>query len=87
HRKEHVPILKTMATEKKGINELYEAVLNHQYTTVPDRRFWLLAEKAWHLIKNKRMEDISKSDLKKKLERSSHKDKENFNLYRFVENL
>jgi LAO/AO transport system kinase len=85
HRKEQVPVLKTMATEKKGIKELYEAVLNHQYTTVPDRRYWLLAEKAWHLIKNKRMKDISKSELKKKLERSSHK--ENFNLYRFVENL
>ncbi|HEY9363325.1 MAG TPA: methylmalonyl Co-A mutase-associated GTPase MeaB [Chitinophagaceae bacterium] len=85
HRKEQVPVLKTMATEKKGTRELYEAILNQQNTTVPDRRYWLLAEKAWHLIKNKRMKDISKSELKEKLKRSSHK--ENFNLYRFVENL
>ncbi|RYZ50568.1 MAG: hypothetical protein EOO14_19125 [Chitinophagaceae bacterium] len=47
-----------------------------------EKRSWLLAEKAYHLIQQKRMKDVDKASLQKTLgEKLEEKD---FNLYRFV---
>lgn len=75
-----IPALKTIASEKKGIEELVSAIthnlLNHIQGT---KRSWLLAEKAYYLIQKKRMKDIDKIGLKKMIE-----EKEKFNLYQFI---
>jgi LAO/AO transport system kinase len=48
-----------------------------------DKKYLLLAEKAWRLIQNKKMRDINKQEIitaiKNKLAEN------NFNLYQFVE--
>ncbi len=78
-----VPILKTTATQKEGTKELMD-VLTHQlqksHTT--DKRFWLLAERAYYLIEQKRMKGVDKIELKKEIEASWSMN--NFNLYKFI---
>ena len=83
-----VSIIKTVATHKEGINELLNATnekiaaLNETGATVNSRRSWLLAEKAFYLIQQKRMADIKKTELKNKIEAAG----DNFNLYKFIQN-
>jgi LAO/AO transport system kinase len=78
-----VPVVKTVATQKQGIKELLEIILHElQKAHVSDKKFWLLAERAFFLIQQKRMKDISKAELKKEIEICFTKG--SFNLYRFV---
>jgi LAO/AO transport system kinase len=78
-----IPVIKCVATEKKGIQELYNEILSiTSHHKLNDKRCWLLAEKAFFLIQQKRMKDINKSDIKSRIE-SEGKD---FNLYRFIQN-
>lgn len=79
-----VPIIKTIASEKQGIREwLYaieEQLSRHEYS---DKRSWLLAERAYHLIERKRMKDINKLRLKEAIE--DLQERNAFNLYQFVQ--
>lgn len=78
-----VPVVKTAALQKEGIEELLEIILHQlQKAHVSDRTFWLLAEKAFYLIGQRRMKDIDKAQLKKEIE--SLWQKGNFNLYKFA---
>jgi LAO/AO transport system kinase len=80
NRKE-VPVLKTVASEKKGIVEYFDAI--EKLLSVADknpRKIWLLAERAYFLIQKKRMHDISKDDLLNKIRQNGS----NFNLYQFI---
>jgi LAO/AO transport system kinase len=78
-----VPVLKTVASQKEGIVELLDIVLHQlKMAHLTDKRFWLLAEKAFYLIEQKRMKDINKSELKKEIEKLYPKG--NFNLYQYV---
>ena len=78
-----VPVLKTVATQKEGIKELLDILLHQlKMTHLNDKRFWLLAEKAFYLIERKRMKGIDKAELKKEIEKIYPKG--NFNLYRFI---
>lgn len=77
-----VAIVKTIASQKEGIRELFEKIqLHNQQLHNTDRKYWLLAEKAYHLLLQHRMKDVDKADLKKQLEASGEQ-----NLYRFMKN-
>jgi LAO/AO transport system kinase len=80
-QKHTIEIVKTIATSKRGITELYAAIQKclHQ-TTASEKKSWLLAEKAYHLIQQKRMSDIDKTDLLKQIRLQEG----NFNLYKFI---
>jgi LAO/AO transport system kinase len=76
-----VPVVKTSASQKKGIKELWEAIIiSKQQTTSHKQHFWLLAEKAYYLIQQKRMKDINKAALKTSIEAAG----DDFNLYQFI---
>lgn len=78
-----VPVVKTVASQKEGIKELLDIILHQlQKSHVTDRNFWLLAEKAYYLIEQKRMKDVDKAALKKEVETLYQKG--NFNLYKFI---
>jgi len=78
-----IPIIKTIALEKEGVKELYDIIVHQlQKAHISDKRFWLLAERAFQLIQKKRMKDVDKTILKKDIE-SDYK-KGNFNLYKFI---
>lgn len=76
-----VPVLKTSASQKKGIQELWSAIINSKQPAGTNKKhFWLLAEKAYYLIQQKRMKDIRKEDLKNKITAKG----DTFNLYQFI---
>ena len=79
-----IPVLKTVATEKKGVEELAAAVEEYfaGQNSLPGKRLHLLAEKSWQLIQAERMSGISKKALKEALEKALQKDE--FNLYAFT---
>jgi LAO/AO transport system kinase len=79
-----VPIVKTTATEREGIPELLDIILHQlQKSHLTDKKFWLVAERAFYLIQQKRMKGINKEELKKEIEILYPKG--NFNLYKFIE--
>ena len=81
-----VPVVKTVASQKEGIAELADIVFHQlQKAHLSDKRFWLLAERAYHLILQKRMKDVDKEVLKKEIEKLYPKG--NFNLYQLVDRL
>ncbi len=82
------PVIKTIASQKKGINELLNAIqqsinaISNKQQTTNNKHSWLLAEKAFHLIQQKRMAGVSKATLKNKIEAAGN----TFNLYQFIQN-
>lgn len=80
-----VPVIKTVALQKEGVTELLDILLHQlKKAHLTDKKFWLLAEKAFYLIEQKRMKGIDKTDLKKEIEAIYPKG--NFNLYQFISN-
>lgn len=78
-----VPIVKTIAPARVGIEELAEKIAHHRIVTEGSReKIALLTEKAYYLIQKKRMADINKKDLWQAISRSQSMG--GFNLYRFV---
>ncbi len=60
-----IPIIPTIASEKSGIEELKSNIILRNSNKNEEKKSWLLAEKAYHLIKLKRMKDVDKNDLRK----------------------
>lgn len=78
-----VPVVKTVATQKEGMKELLDTIyhqLKHLHSS--DKRFWLLAEKSFYLLEQKRMKGVDKAVLKKEIEEIYASGE--FNLYRFI---
>ncbi len=84
HRQETpVAVIKTIASQKEGIEELYAAINeNLKQSAKNTKHFWLLAEKAYYLIQQKRLKDINKAALQESIK----KEGADFNLYRFIKN-
>lgn len=79
-----VPVLKTVATNGTGINELADAIegfLNDQ-NSLPEKRLHLLTEKCWQLIQAHRMRDIDHRQLQARLKTALSDP--HFNLYSFT---
>lgn len=79
-----IPIIKTIAEKNDGIDILYnsiKALLNLNRSS--ERKYYLLAEKAYHLIQSKRMESVTKEDLAESIKKLS-REEQSFNLYQFV---
>lgn len=81
-RKE-TPVVKTIASQKKGIKELLTAITAHNKAENETRKLSLLTEKAWHLVQQRRMKDLTKEVLREKLKEVYSQS--NFNLYSFIE--
>lgn len=93
HQKKEIKIIKTVATKKEGIENIIEEINKTQTSKYPktkdqgsmqknNKRSWLLTEKAFQLIQQSRMKDISKLALKNEIEiAETNKD---FNLYQYI---
>jgi LAO/AO transport system kinase len=78
-----IPVIKTVATAKQGTAELWKAIDGHLHSAHFNRRkSWLIAEKAYHIIREKRMKDVPRKNLQQEIETAMKSDE--FNLYRFV---
>ena len=81
HKQNEIAVIKTIASQKKGISTLLEKIIEHQQQLqTSDKKYWLLAEKAYHLIQQKRMKGVDKKLLKEQLEKQKA-----INIYQFVE--
>jgi LAO/AO transport system kinase len=79
----NIPVIKTIATTKTGIDELMAAIENiMQSTNNNEKKHLLLAEKAYRLIANERMRTVDKNQLLQHI-KTNIKDAQ-FNLYKFV---
>lgn len=76
-----IPVVKTIASQKEGVKELFEKIIEHlKIASAPERKNVLMAERAFHLIEQYRMKDISKEQLQKEIE-----SKQYTNLYQFIQ--
>ena len=81
-----VEIIKTSATQNTGISGLFNAINKHlQYEKNNDKKYYLLTEKVWHLLQQKRMKDLSKQNIMAQLKKAEAE--KDFNLYRFINKL
>lgn len=82
-----LPVIKTIATEGTGINELANAIDNFFATAGShnDHKLQLATEKCWQLLQADRMKGFDKSALKKQL--SEQLFRPGFNLYAFTKEL
>lgn len=82
-RANKVAILKTVASQKEGVAELFKAVEQHlaqEHTS--EKKYQLLAQRVYHIIRDKRMKDIDMEKLVGEIK--SAYEKGEFNLYRLV---
>jgi LAO/AO transport system kinase len=84
HQKEtaETPVFKTTATTGNGINKVVDFMLSAK-NTKNTRKEFLLTEKAYKLIQQKRMADIDKKKLQQDLAEALNNS--GFNLYTFTE--
>ena len=79
-------IIKTIASAGQGIDELVNEIIHHQMTSsIPEKRSWLLAERAFHLLQKQKMKGYSKTKIKGDIEQALKKGR--FNLFRFVKTI
>ena len=83
--KSEMPVVKTAASQHKGMDDLSQKIkiLLSGTGANKQKQSQLLAERAWHLIMKKRMKDISKEQLLEQIQLSSSD--ASFSLYAFVE--
>lgn len=80
-RIDHIPVFKTVAEKQEGIDELMLWIAKQQFKN-DERKPFLYAEKAYKLIQNSRMKDVSKRELQQNIAEVYRG--EGFNLYRFI---
>ena len=84
-KKEHeLPVVKTVASQNKGVHELYEKIKQViQGVKTSDKKYWLLAEKAYQLIQNGRMKDVLREELLNEIKKQYRQP--DFNIYKFAQ--
>ncbi len=78
-----VPVVKTSATNKEGIEDLVLNIEKHQSLNVSnEKKIFLLTEKAFRLLQRERMRGITKENIQRAIR--MHEKESGFNLYKFV---
>ncbi|HEU4470068.1 MAG TPA: methylmalonyl Co-A mutase-associated GTPase MeaB [Flavisolibacter sp.] len=80
---QEIPIIKTIAHENKGLQQLYNTIVSQRHRLSADRKVWLLTEKIWVQIQKQRMKDISRTEIAGSVASRLHD--RDFNLYRLVQ--
>lgn len=77
-----IPVLKTIASSKEGIPELYKKINEWKFDVDSEQRINVITEKVWSVIQNEKMKEIDKEEMQKEiLKKISDPD---FNLYLFA---
>jgi LAO/AO transport system kinase len=83
HHQSEVRIIKTIASQNVGIQELFDAIVyNLQQNVINEKKYYLLAEKAWQLLQKKSMAGFDKENILEQVRIASGK--KDFNLYKFI---
>jgi LAO/AO transport system kinase len=77
-----IPVVQTIANDKKGIEKLFDAIVSHQTSKHhQEKKIELLLRKALQLITQSRTKDLEPESIKKSIKNEYS---QNFNLYKFV---
>ena len=82
HSKNEIAVIKTIASENVGIDDLISELSKFSNKVDNEKRVLLMAEKAFRIIQHERMRDIDKQVILKSLQ--SQMSSKDFNLYKFV---
>lgn len=85
NKQQEVPVLKTVASNRTGIDKLAEAIATCSPAVNIDRRSFLFASRAWHMLQKIRMKDFDQKELQ--LEIKNLLNKGTFNLFSFVKHI
>lgn len=77
-----IPIIKTIATSKEGIAELYQKIEEWKSQMPSEQKINLLTQKVWSLIQNEKMKQIDKEKMKEEIEEAVSEP--GFNVYAFA---
>ena len=78
-----IPVFKTIAFENSGIDEIFDFISNTSDNKENNHKEYLLSEKAYKLIQQKRMSNINKIELYRSVSDASKES--GFNIYSFAE--
>jgi LAO/AO transport system kinase len=81
--KNEIAVVKTVAHEGEGIDELVAAIEKSLANHDGEKKSWLLAERTWQLIQKHRMKDMNKLSLKTAIEKTIAA-KGSFNPYQYL---
>ncbi|HSQ44756.1 MAG TPA: hypothetical protein VLM16_07145, partial [Ginsengibacter sp.] len=79
-----IPILKTIASQKEGVKELYAMISEWTEDKIKKLQVELMTEKVWSIIQHKKMQEINREELKNNLLKAISMP--GFNPYHFAEN-
>jgi LAO/AO transport system kinase len=83
--KNEVPIIKTVASEGKGLDELYKTIVELQKKEeFNEKKHLLISEKIYHLIQKEKMKHVDKEKLKEDVQK--YMKDPHFNVYRLAQN-
>lgn len=78
-----IEVVKTVASQKEGIEELATAIaMHHQHIALTERKIWLLTERVYQLIAKNRMKPYDKKRIYQQLQEKARA--KQFNLFAFV---
>jgi LAO/AO transport system kinase len=77
-----IPILKTIASTKEGISELYQKIKEWKFDTDSEQKINLVTEKIWSIIQNQKMKKIDREDLQDEILTAIKEP--DFNMYLFA---
>jgi LAO/AO transport system kinase len=77
-----IPVIQTVAVTKTGVDSLSSSIEKKLQTISNDKRASLLAQRAFYMIREMRMKDISKEQLTHEIMQAS--EKKEFSFFKFV---
>ncbi|MEO6904976.1 MAG: methylmalonyl Co-A mutase-associated GTPase MeaB [Ginsengibacter sp.] len=77
-----IPVIKTVASEKEGVSELYKKINDWQFDDQSQQKINLLTEKIWSLIQNGKMKNFDKEKMKIDISKAAFNP--DFNMYSFA---
>ena len=80
-----IPVIKTIASEKTGINKLADAIIRQNSHQTKEKQTYLLTRKAWHILQRLRMKDLDIKKIEQRIVAES--EKRGFNLFRLVDQI
>jgi LAO/AO transport system kinase len=78
----HIPVLKTVASTRQGVPELYQQIKDGVFDVNADKKLDLLTHKIWMIIQNRKMRKLDKEKIKEEILEAVLKP--DFNMYAFA---
>lgn len=85
HQTHEIPIIKTVASERRGVDILANEIIRQSSNQTKEKKTYLLARKAWQILQRLRMKDLDFRKIERMV--SDKMEDTNFNLFALVEEI